>query len=118
VADLFRERAQTLAELARASLPLFLEAVTVDPKAAAKHLTPEGKDRLGKILPEVEALEPFAAEGLEALYRARAEAWGLKLVQLAQPTRAAVLGVDASPPLFPILELLGRAETARRMRAR
>ncbi len=117
VAGLFRERAQTLAELARGSLPLFLDAAPVDAKAATKHLTPEGKDRLGKILPEVEALEPFTAEGLEALYRARAEAWGLKLVHLAQPTRVAVLGVDVSPPLFPILELLGRAETARRMRA-
>jgi glutamyl-tRNA synthetase len=117
VTGLFRERAQTVAELARGSLPLFLETVAVDPKAAAKHLTPEGKDRLGKILPELETLEPFAAEGLEALYRARAEAWGLKLVQLAQPTRVAVLGVEASPPLFPILELLGKAESVRRMRA-
>jgi glutamyl-tRNA synthetase len=117
VAALFRERARTLADLAQASLPLFRDAVTVDPGAAAKHLTPEGRDRLAKILPEVEALEPFTAAGLEALYRAQAEAWGLKLVQVAQPTRVAVLGVDVSPPLFPILELLGKAESVRRMRA-
>ncbi len=117
VAGLFRERAQTLAELAQGSLPLFRAEVTLDPKAAVKHLTPEGKDRLGKLIGEVEALEPFTAAGLEALYRARAEAWGLKLVHLAQPTRVAILGVDVSPPLFPILELLGKAETVRRMRA-
>ncbi len=117
VVVLFRERAQTLAELARASLPMFVSAVPVDAEAAAVHLTSEGRDRLAKVLPEVEALEPFTAAALEALYRARAEAWGLKLVHLAQPTRVAVLGVDVSPPLFPILELLGKAESVRRMRA-
>jgi glutamyl-tRNA synthetase len=115
--DLFRERARTLAELAQAAAPLFLENVPPDPKAAAKHLTPTGRDLLGKLVPEVDALDPFAAPALEALYRGRAEAWGVKLVQLAQPTRVSVLGTDVSPPLFPILELLGRAETVRRMRA-
>ncbi len=117
VAALFRERAQTLAELARASLPLFRAPASPDPEAAAKHLTPEARDRLGKLTGEVEALEPFTAAALEALYRDRAEVWGLKLVHLAQPTRVGLLGVDVSPPLFPIMELLGKAESVRRMRA-
>jgi glutamyl-tRNA synthetase len=117
LAALYRERAQTLAELAHLSLPLLRGEVILDPQAAAKHLTPEARERLGTLAGEVEALEPFTAAALEALYRARAEAWGLKLVQLAQPTRVALLGADVSPPLFPLMELLGRAQSARRMRA-
>jgi glutamyl-tRNA synthetase len=47
--------------------------------------------------------------------RARAEALGVKLGQLAQPLRAALTGADASPGLFEVMAVLGRDETLGRI---
>ncbi|HEY7251303.1 MAG TPA: glutamate--tRNA ligase, partial [Methylomirabilota bacterium] len=53
---------------------------------------------------------------LEALYRFLAADLGLKLVDLAQLTRIAVTGKTASPPIFEVVSILGRAETVTRLR--
>jgi len=44
-----------------------------------------------------------------------AEGAGLKLGQLAQPLRAALTGGPASPPIFEVMEVLGRDETLARI---
>jgi glutamyl-tRNA synthetase len=62
-------------------------------------------------------LEPFTAPAIERLYRELVAAMELKLVDLAQLTRLAVTGRTASPPLFDVLALLGRAEVLARLRA-
>jgi glutamyl-tRNA synthetase len=53
---------------------------------------------------------------LEALYRGLAAELGLKLVELAQLTRIAITGKTASPPIFEVVSILGRAETLDRLR--
>jgi glutamyl-tRNA synthetase len=62
-------------------------------------------------------MEPFTAPALEALSRELVASMNLKLVDLAQLTRLAVTGRTASPPLFDVLALLGRAEVVARLRA-
>jgi len=52
---------------------------------------------------------------LEAAVRAFAEAQGLKLGQAAQPLRAALTGSTASPPIFEVMAVLGRAESLARL---
>jgi glutamyl-tRNA synthetase len=52
---------------------------------------------------------------LEELVRGFAEAQGLKLGALAQPLRAALVGAMASPPIFEVMEVLGREETLGRL---
>jgi glutamyl-tRNA synthetase len=47
--------------------------------------------------------------------RAFAEAQGLKLGQAAQPLRAALTGSTASPPIFEVMVVLGRAESLARL---
>jgi glutamyl-tRNA synthetase len=42
------------------------------------------------------------------MIRRMAGARGLKLVDYAQPIRVALTGTTVSPPLFPVLALLGR----------
>src|SRR4029077_9649208 len=41
---------------------------------------------------------------------------GLKLVDLAQLTRIAVTGKTASPPIFEVVSILGKAETLARLK--
>ena len=63
------------------------------------------------------SLEPFEAEAIEAALRAAAEKLELKPRQAFQPIRVAVTGSKISPGLFESIELLGREETLRRVRA-
>ncbi len=55
------------------------------------------------------------AATLEATLRHFTEARGLKLGAAAQPLRAALTGSTASPPIFEVMEVLGRAESLARL---
>jgi glutamyl-tRNA synthetase len=63
------------------------------------------------------AVEPFAADAIEAALRAVLERLGLKPRQGFQPIRVAVTGSTVSPGLFESLELLGREKTLARLSA-
>jgi glutamyl-tRNA synthetase len=63
------------------------------------------------------AVEPFAAEPIEAALRGLAERLELKPRQAFQPIRVAVTGSKVSPGLFESLELLGRDESLARIEA-
>ena len=52
---------------------------------------------------------------LEAAARSFAEAKGIKLGQVAQPLRAALTGATTSPPIFEVMQVLGRDETLGRI---
>jgi glutamyl-tRNA synthetase len=107
-------RASTLVELAEnasfyvAARPLAMAA------KAAKLLTPEARERLGSLTP-VLADCAWDEAGVEAAVRSHAESLDVKLGQLAQPLRAALTGAHASPGIFEVMMVLGRAETLARI---
>src|SRR3989440_8554621 len=68
-------------------------------------------------LAELARVEPFRAPEIEASLRALAERLELSPRNAFQPIRIAVTGSKASPGLFESLELLGKEETLRRLRA-
>ncbi|MBI2901957.1 MAG: glutamate--tRNA ligase [Candidatus Methylomirabilis oxyfera] len=112
---LFQERARTLAELASSSRFVFEGKIERDEAAVRKILTPEAKARLLALLQDIDVLSAFTTALLERLFRARAETLGLKLVDLAQPFRVALSGKAVSPPIFPIMELMGPELVRRRV---
>ncbi|MBI4537230.1 MAG: glutamate--tRNA ligase [candidate division NC10 bacterium] len=112
---LFVERSKTLREMAGAMRFLFQAPAAWEPKAAAKYLTPAHRGHLRAARQALAGAVEFSAEALEALVRALVEGRGHKLVEYAQPIRVAMTGSAASPPLFPILSLLGRDEVLRRI---
>ena len=65
---------------------------------------------MARALPALEATD-WTGKALEAAARAFADAEGLKLGQVAQPLRAALTGKAASPPLFEMMEVLGKQES-------
>jgi glutamyl-tRNA synthetase len=117
VADTLKERAKTLVELVEAGRFYFERPAIYDAQAAQKLLTPEGGDRIDGLVRALEGHADFTPAGLERLYRERAAAHELKLVDLAQLTRLALTGRTASPPIFEVMALLGRDETRARLRA-
>ncbi|HYC14125.1 MAG TPA: glutamate--tRNA ligase, partial [Stellaceae bacterium] len=104
----------TVAELAEnARFYVERRPIPIDDKAKAV-LTAEGR-RVLRELGEKLAAVPFAAAELEAAVRAAAEATGAKLGLYAQPLRAALAGSTTSPPIFEVMEVLGREETLGRL---
>ena len=114
--DSLRERAKTLVELVEQGRFYFEAPTAYEPKAAPKLLTPEGARRLGLLIERLEGTAEFTAPAIERVVRALTEELALKLVDLAQLARLAVTGRTASPPIFDVLALLGRAEALARLR--
>ena len=112
---LFVERARTLLELARAMAFLCDPPRERDPKAAAKFLDPEHLGYLSEVRQALTEAPAFTAEALEEAVRRLAEAHGKKLVEYAQPIRVVLTGTTISPPIFPVLVLLGREEVLDRL---
>jgi glutamyl-tRNA synthetase len=61
-------------------------------------------------------LEPWEKQGLEAALRGLAEERGVKAGVLIHPTRMALSGAAVGPPLFDLVELMGREAAARHLR--
>ena len=115
--DTLRERAKTLLEMAEQAT-FYLRAPTLyDPAAAAKLWTAGARERYALLIRRLAAHEAMEPESLELLYRRLAAELALKLVDLAQLTRIALTGKTASPPIFQVIAVLGKAETLARLAA-
>ena len=69
-------------------------------------------------LAALEALEPFAADEIQAALRAAlVDGLGLKPRFAFGPVRVGITGSRVSPPLFESMELLGRESSLTRLRA-
>ncbi|MDE2184000.1 MAG: glutamate--tRNA ligase [Alphaproteobacteria bacterium] len=110
------ERAKTVVELAASADFLFTDGPRALDEPAAKILTADARRYNAEYLSQVTDM-PWSATALEEKARHFAEAKGLKLGQVAQPLRAALTGRTTSPPIFAMMEVLGREETALRIRA-
>lgn len=110
-----KQRARTLAELAEnAGLYSFDRPLALSPKAT-QLLTVEARHALRDLRVPLAAVEAWNAGSLEAAVRAHAEQASMPLRALAQPLRAALTGRDASPPIFEVMDILGRDETLGRL---
>ena len=107
-------RVVTLVDLAE-SARFFFERPPTYTDQAAKMLE-EAKDWLPELAVALEAVTPFDAEHIEAACKAFGEGRGLKLGKVMNPLRAAVTGSHASPSMFHVLPLLGKAEVVKRLR--
>jgi len=110
--NLHRTRARTLRELAELVTPYFRE-VAYDAEAAAKFLKdPDLPGHLEALRDRYAQLPDFNKESTEAALRALAEERGLKAGALIHPTRMALSGAAGGPPLFDLVEAMGREAAA------
>jgi len=110
-----RERAKTLKEMAANSRFFFGEEVTLDAKAAEKHLTADARQLLGELSARLVALAEWSAPAIHGVLETLAQEKSLGLGKIAQPLRVAVSGGTVSPPIDMTLVLLGRARTLARL---
>ncbi|HEX8702513.1 MAG TPA: glutamate--tRNA ligase family protein, partial [Myxococcaceae bacterium] len=113
----FRERARTLEEMATMAVPYLKQGVTLDEKAAAKHLTADSKVLLKQVRDEVGALPEWTVAGLDAVIKSVSERASVGMGKVAQPVRVAVTGNTTSPGIGETLLLMGKDEALRRLDA-
>jgi glutamyl-tRNA synthetase len=116
-APLVAPRATTFIDAADALDYFFREPPVFDEKAKAKLLTPEARAQLAALATIVEAVTPFERTALEAAVKTWLEREQIELKTVAQPARVALTGRTASPGLFEVMEVLGRALSLARLRA-
>ena len=110
-----RERAKTLKEMAENSRFFFSEEITIDAKAAEKHLTADAKALLGELRTRFASITEWSAPAVHAVLEGLANEKSLGLGKVAQPLRVAVTGGTVSPPIDATLALLGQARTLARL---
>jgi glutamyl-tRNA synthetase len=116
VIPLIRERATTFADAADRLDFVFREPPAVDASAAAKLLVPASAPLLRDLAAAIENVEPWSAAALEAAINAWLPSTGLPMKDIAQPARVALTGRAASPGLFDVIAVLGRARALGRLR--
>jgi glutamyl-tRNA synthetase len=112
--DDLKPRAKDLNGLAEAAAFL-VRSRPLPMDAAAQKALSDGAGLLATLSARLAEQADWSREALERLLRSVAEEAGTGLGQVAAPLRAALTGQTASPSLFGILEVLGRAESLGRI---
>ncbi|HSS51688.1 MAG TPA: hypothetical protein VLX28_22310, partial [Thermoanaerobaculia bacterium] len=114
--NLHRSRAHTLKELPELIVPYFKDELEYDPEANAKFLQDKDLPDLLKALRErFAALPTFDKESVEAALRGLATEREIKAGALIHPARMALSAAAQGPPLFDLIEVMGRDASLRHL---
>jgi glutamyl-tRNA synthetase len=110
-----KQRARTIVELAESAEFYCHKRPIPMAESGRKLLSDSGRQRLSAFVARIGGLAEWSAASLEAEARDAAVAAGAKLGDIAQPVRAALTGTNVSPPIFEVMQVLGRDETLGRI---
>lgn len=113
VIDLYKERANTLNELA-ASIAYFYQKPVMDIAAAEKHLTVEIKPVI-EALADLLKVVDWQAEAIHHAINEVVTQYQLKFPKVAMPLRVMLTGIAQSPSIDQVMALLGREEVLARI---
>lgn len=113
VIDLYKERANTLNELA-ASIAYFYQNPVLDEAAAEKHLTAEIKPILAALAQSLSRID-WQAETIHHEIEATVTSNSLKFPKVAMPLRVMLTGIAQSPSIDQVMALLGKDEVLTRI---
>jgi glutamyl-tRNA synthetase len=117
IAPLAQTRIAVLSEIVEYVDFLFLDEPARDEASWAKAMKGDAAEILDAAVESFERLDNWSAEPLKAALEEVGLARELKLGKTQAPVRVAVTGRSVGLPLFESLEVLGREETLRRLRA-
>ena len=115
VADVFRERAQTLLEMAESARYCYEDFDEIDAKAAKKNLRPVVLEPLRAARDALAELDNWDAKSIDETIHNVAASFEINLGKLGQPIRVAVTGGGVSPPIDATVCLVGRERTLKRL---
>lgn len=115
VAEGFRERAETLRQMAESARYCYEDFDAIDEKAAKKNLRPVILEPLKAVRNEFASLDEWTAESIARAIETVATRFELNMGKVGQPVRVAVTGGSVSPPIDVTVWLVGRDRTLRRL---
>lgn len=115
VVTAYRERAQTLRELAATVFYLYEDDIAVDEGSAKKQLRPVMIEPFRTLIDKLANVGDWQADAVHEALEAAAAAHDLKFGKIGQPVRVAVTGGPVSPPIDVTLELVGKERTLQRL---
>lgn len=116
---LAQDRAKTLAEIPEllrfffAENPEYETDLLVEKKMTVENTT----STLKMVYLRIKPIDPFNADTLEKVLRPMAEELNIKTGQLFGSIRTAISGRTATPPLFQMMEVMGKDRTIKRIEA-
>lgn len=114
---LARDRVQTLGEVPAIIATIFADSVTYDEASVAK--VKEKGDLpavINALITSLEGASDWSIDGIKAAVTSGAESLGVKMGALMLPCRVATMGSTSGADLVPVLVLLGKEETVKRLR--
>ena len=116
IVNVLRERAKTLVELADSADYFFIKEVEYEEAARKKFLTPDALPILEDLINKLYSLTDFTVSVLQKIFGEITDKRGIKLIQIAQPTRVALTGGTVSPGIFEVMEILGKDKVIERLK--
>lgn len=114
--DALKDRAKTMKEFALLAQQIIETPTTYDETAVAKFLSKEAVGILEAYLDALHVKQNLAlAQEFEVFTKEFLEQQGLKLKDLAQSIRIAMVGSSVSPAIFDVLEIIGYNEVLKRI---
>ena len=115
VAEGFRERAETLVQMAASCRYCYEDFAAIDTKAAKKNLRPVVLEPLTAVRQQLAALSDWRKDDIAKTIQEVAASFEINLGKIGQPIRVAVTGGAVSPPIDVTVMLVGRERTLRRL---
>jgi glutamyl-tRNA synthetase len=114
--ELSRDRAQRLSDIPALVRPAFVEEIVYDAEAVAKVTGRDGiREVLEALKSGLEGVSDWNEDAIKHAIRAAADRLGQKMGAFMLPCRVATMGGTSGPDLVPMLEMMGRDITLRRI---
>ena len=114
VVSLIKERAHFVNEFWDLA-DYFFEAPTTYDEKAAKNWKEETPGLMQQVISELEKIEDFTSANIETLLKEWMTANEIGMGKVMQPLRLSLVGALKGPHLFDIIEMIGKAETVKRI---
>jgi glutamyl-tRNA synthetase len=112
-----KQRVKNLVELSDSALFYAAGVPSEFTPKAEKFLDEQGKLIINNVLQEFDKIGNWEHGNLEAVLREYSEKNAIGLGNIMAPIRAAITGSHVSPSMFEVMEILGKEETSKRLKA-
>lgn len=117
VVSLVKERAVFVNDLWNLSHFFFEAPTTYDAKALKKAIKEDTPELINELIQVIESIEDFSSENLQTVIKGWITAKEIGFGKVMQPLRLSLVGAMQGPDVFDIINLLGKEETIKRLKA-
>jgi glutamyl-tRNA synthetase len=117
VVKAFHDRLVLIPDIVPLSTYFFRDDFEYDPKGVEKYFKPENSKAILSALSErLAKLEPFTKEKIEPVFKDLAQEMNVKLGVIIHPCRLALTGRMETPPMYDVVEILGKEKVSGRIK--